>query len=290
MKGGTHSLGGLKACSSAIRNLAVLFVCTGGLLLPSPTCAGSADITIRQAWSRATPKGASVAAGYLTIENQGNTVDRLLSVSSPVARKVEIHETLEASGILRMRPAKDGLAIPPHGKLVLAQGGSHLMFLQLMAPFSEGGRVPVSLDFERAGRMDTSLEVGEIGAKGPPSVAAPEASIARSASGSDSFFTHIHDPRVMANVTLSPGRSGPVEVVVQLEDPQENALAVDGLSVSLSSPDHRIVLSAAAAERIATDTWRTHLFVSEAGRWDLTLRIAMTPKDRIEIRAPILVE
>ena len=290
MKGGTHSLGGLKACSSAIRNLAVLFVCTGGLLLPSPTCAGSADITIRQAWSRATPKGASVAAGYLTIENHGNTVDRLLSVSSPVARKVEIHETLEAGGIMRMRPVKDGLAIPPHGKLVLAQGGSHLMFLQLMAPFSEGGRVPVSLDFERAGRMDTSLEVGEIGAKGPPSVAAPEASIARSASGSDSFFTHIHDPRVMANVTLSPGRSGPVEVVVQLEDPQENALAVDGLSVSLSSPDHRIVLSAAAAERIATDTWRAHLFVSEAGRWDLTLRIAMTPKDRIEIRAPILVE
>ena len=290
MKGGTHGLGGLKACFSAIRKLAVISVCTGGLLLPSPTSASSADITIRQAWSRATPKGASVAAGYLTIENHGDTVDRLLSVSSPVARKVEIHETLEAGGIMRMRPAKDGLAIPPHGKLVLAQGGSHLMFLQLMAPFSEGGRVPVSLDFERAGRMDTSLEVGEIGAKGPPSVAAPEASIARSASGSDSFFTHIHDPRVMANVTLSPGRSGPVEVVVQLEDPQENALAVDGLSVSLSSPDHRIVLSAAAAERIATDTWRAHLFVSEAGRWDLTLRIAMTPKDRIEIRAPILVE
>jgi len=288
MKGGTHGLGGLKACFSAIRKLAVIFVCTGGLLLPSPTSASSADITIRQAWSRATPNGASVAAGYLTIENHGNTFDRLLSVSSPVARKVEIHETLDAGGIMRMRSAKDGLAIPPHGKLVLAQGGSHLMFLQLMAPFSEGGRVPVSLDFERAGQIDTSLEVGEVGAKGPPSVAASEA-FAGSASGSDSFFTHIHDPRVMANVTLSPGGSGPVEVVVQLEDPQENALAVDGLSVSLSSPDDRIVLSA-AAERIATDTWRAQLFVSEAGRWDLTLRIAMTPKDRIEIRAPILVE
>ena len=164
------------------------------------------------------------------------------------------------------------------------------MFLQLMAPFSEGGRVPVSLDFERAGQIDTSLEVGEVGAKGPPSVAAPEASIARSASGSDSFFTHIHDPRVMANVTLSPGRSGPVEVVVQLEDPQENTLAVDGLSVSLSSPDNRIVLTAATAERIATDTWRAQLFVSEAGRWNLTLRIAVTTKERIEMTAPILVE
>ena len=290
MKGGIHGLGGLKVCFSAIRKLAVISVCTGGVLLPSPTSASSADITIQQAWSRATPKGASVAAGYLTIENHGDTVDRLLSVSSPVARKVEIHETLEAGGIMRMRPAKDGLAIPPHGKLVLAQGGSHLMFLQLMAPFSEGGRVPVSLDFERAGQMDTSLEVGEVGAKGPSSAAASEAYVATSASGSDSFFTHIHDPRVMANVTLSPGRSGPVEVVVQLEDPQENALAVDGLSVLLSSPDNRVVLSAAAAERIATDSWRAQLFVLEAGRWDLTFRIAMTPKDTIEITAPILVE
>ena len=191
---------------------------------------------------------------------------------------------------MRMRPAKGGLSIPPHGKLVLAQGGSHLMFLQLMAPFSEGGRVPVSLDFERAGQIDTSLEVGEVGAKGPPSVASSEASIAGSASGSDSFFTHIHDPRVMANVTLSPGRSGALEVVVQLEDPQENALAADGVSVSLSSPDNRIVLGAIAAERFATDTWRAPMFVSGAGRWNLTLRIALTPKEKIEITAPILVQ
>jgi copper(I)-binding protein len=230
MKSGTCGSRGLKFCFSAIRELAAAFVCVAGLLLPGPTPASSADITIRQAWSRATPEGASVAAGYLTIENRGNTVDRLLSVSSPVARKVEIHETLEAGGIMRMRPAKDGLAIPPHGKLVLAQGGSHLMFLQLMAPFSEGGRVPVSLDFERAGQIDTSLEVGEVGAKGPPSVAASEA-FAGSASGSDSFFTHIHDPRVKANVTLSPGRSGPVEVVVQRGPPGK--CAGGGRSVGL---------------------------------------------------------
>ena len=94
----------------------------------------------------------------------------------------------------------------------------------------------------------------------------------------------------MANVTLSPGRSGPVEVVVQLEDPQENALAVNGLSVSLSSPDNRIVLSAIAAEQISTDIWRAQMFVSEAGRWNLSLHIAMTPKERIEITAPVLLK
>jgi hypothetical protein len=182
---------------------------------------------------------------------------------------------------MRMRPVKDGLAIPPHGKLVFSQGGSHLMFLHLTAPFSEGGRVPVSLDFEKAGRIDIALEVGGVGAKGPPSAAASEGFVAGVASGPDSFFTHIHDPRVMANVTVSPGRSGPVEVVVQLEDPQENALAAEGLSVALSSPDNRIVLTATAAERIATDTWRALMSVSEAGRWNLALRIVMKPNESV---------
>ena len=288
MKTGTDDSSGLNICFSAILKIAAALGCALPLLLHSlPT--GAADIAIRQAWSRATPKGAQVAAGYLTIENRGDRTDRLLSASTPVARKVEIHEMRETGGVIRMRPAQDGLAIPPHGNLVLAQGGSHLMFLQLTAPFAESERVPVSLDFERAGQINIALEVGGVGANGPPS-AATEGSVAGIASGSDPFFTHIHDPRVMANVTVSPGRSGPVEVVVQLEDPQEQALTADGLSVSLSSPDNTIVLPATSAERIKADTVRARMLVSEAGRWNLTLRIAMMPNEKIEITAPILIE
>ena len=289
MRNSTYGSGRLDVCFSPIRRLAAAFICAAALLLHGPISAGSADIAIQQAWSRATPKGANVAAGYLTIENRGNTADRLLSASTPLARRVEIHEVLEATGVMRMRATKDGLAIPPHGKLVFAPGGNHLMFLQLSAPFSESERVPVSLDFERAGQINIALEVGGVGANAPPS-AATEGSVAGIASGSDSFFTHIHDPRVMANVTVSPGRSGPVEVVVQLEDPQEQALTADGLSVSLSSPDNTIVLPATSAERIKADTVRARMLVSEAGRWNLTLRIAMMPNEKIEITAPILIE
>ncbi|MGZ3348161.1 MAG: copper chaperone PCu(A)C [Xanthobacteraceae bacterium] len=149
-----------------MRRLAAALICA--TVLPhGPASAGSADIAIEQAWSRATPKGANVAAGYLTIENRGNITDRLLSASTPAAHHVEIHEMLEMGGIMKMRPTKDGLPIPSHGKLVLSQGGSHLMFLQLAAPFSEGERVLVSLHFEKAGQIDTSFEVGGIGAKGP---------------------------------------------------------------------------------------------------------------------------
>src|SRR6201995_5374763 len=196
MKNGTYGSVGMKVWLSTIRDLAAASVCAASMLLHGPTSAISAEIVIREAWSRATPKGVNVAAGYLTIENRGDTADRLVSASTPVARKVAIHEMLQAGGVMRMR-ATDGLTIPPHGKLVLAQGGSHLMFLQLAAPLSEGERVPVSLDFEKTGQIDTSLEVGGVGAKGPPSTAASEGAVAKSANRSDSFFTHIHDPRFM---------------------------------------------------------------------------------------------
>ena len=95
---------------------------------------------------------------------------------------------------------------------------------------------------------------------------------------------------LMANVTVSPGRSGPVEVLVQLEDPEENPLAAEGLSVTLSNPDSGIAPITTTAERIASDTWRARMLVSEAGKWSLALRIAMTSKEKVEIAAPILIE
>src|ERR1700730_15091563 len=157
----------LDVCVSSLRELAAAFVCTATLLLHDLTPASAADIAIRQAWSRATPKGAQVAAGYLTIENRSNGADRLLSASTPAAGKVEIHEMLDAGGIMKMRPVTEGLTIPPSGHLVLTPGGSHMMFLELKSPFSEGEQIPGSLDFENAGQINISLEVGGIGAKGP---------------------------------------------------------------------------------------------------------------------------
>jgi periplasmic copper chaperone A len=272
------------------RDFVGLVGCTATLLLHAMTSACAADIVIREAWSRATPKGAQVAAAYLAIESRSNSADRLLSASTPAAGKVEIHEMLDADGIMKMRPVTEGLTIPPGGRLVLTPGGSHMMFMELKSPFLEGEQIPVSLDFENAGRINISLKVGAIGAKGPQLSAPSEPTARLSASGADPFFTHIHDPRLMANITVSPGRSGPVEVLVQLEDPEENPLAAEGLSVTLSNPESGIAPITTTAERIASDTWRARMPVVEAGKWRLALRIAMTSKEKIEIAAPILIE
>ena len=151
------SIGSAKSCSSPPRwrRSSVL----------SPAVAD--DVTVRQAWSRATPKGAKVAGGYLAIENRGIQPDRLLSASSGAAAKVEIHQMSMQDGIMTMRSLDDGLAIPPDATVTLALGGDHIMFIGLIAPFEEGQTIPVSLNFERAGKIEAGFEVGSVGAKGP---------------------------------------------------------------------------------------------------------------------------
>src|SRR5215475_797352 len=97
------------------------------------SAAAGDGIAIRQAWSRATPKGAQVAAGYLTIENHGASPDKLISAATTAAAKVDLHEMAMAGGVMTMRPVDGGLVIPPGGSVTLAPGGSHLMFIGLTA-------------------------------------------------------------------------------------------------------------------------------------------------------------
>jgi copper(I)-binding protein len=258
--------------------------------------AAAHDIAVKQAWSRATPKGANVAGGYLAIENRSIQPDRLLSASSSAAAKVEIHHMALQDGIMTMRSLDDGLIIPPDATVTLAPGGDHIMFVGLNAPFEEGQRILVSLNFEHAGKIDTHFEVGSVGARGPrlqiasTEPAAPAASPAPVASTREPFFTHICGTRVMANVTISRGRSGPVEVLVQLEDADEKPLAVDALSVTLSNPEKTIAPVTAAAERVTADSWRVHLTAAASGKWSLSLGIDLAKDDRVDIAAPILIE
>jgi copper(I)-binding protein len=258
--------------------------------------AAAHDVTAKQAWSRATPKGAKVAAGYLTIENRGVQPDRLLSASSGAAAKVEIHQMSMQDGIMTMRPLDGGLAIPPDTTVTLVPGGDHIMFIGLIAPFEEDQRIPVLLNFERAGKIETIFEIGSVGAKGPRlQIASTEPAVtatapARPPATDEPFFTHICGTRVMANITVSPGRSGPVEVLVQLEDGDEKPLAVDALSVTLSNADKGIAPVSAAAERVSADSWRVRLTAAASGKWSLSLGIDMAKDDRVDIAAPILIE
>jgi periplasmic copper chaperone A len=115
-------------------------------------------LEIRDAWAAPTPGGVTVSAGYLTIMNGASEADRLISVASPRAGRVEVHEMVMSGDVMQMRPAAS-LEIAAGAEINLAPGGLHLMFYEITAPFAEGEDVPVTLTFERAGAVDVSLPV-----------------------------------------------------------------------------------------------------------------------------------
>jgi copper(I)-binding protein len=132
-------------------------------------------IVIERPWARATPPGAPTGAAYLTIMNHGPEADVLVAASSPAAERVEFHETTMNGGVMRMRPATNGVAVPAHGTIVLKpDGGYHLMLSGLKAPLRSGTMLPVTLRFAKAGPIDVVFAVEPIGARGPSAGATPE--------------------------------------------------------------------------------------------------------------------
>jgi hypothetical protein len=125
------------------------------------------DLVISQAWSRATPNGAKIGGGYLTIENKGTTPDKLIGGSGDIAGKVEVHEMSMNNGVMTMRPLDKGLVIEPGKTVKLAPGGYHLMMFDLKGPLKQGDKVPVTLVFEKAGKVNVSLDVQGVGAQAP---------------------------------------------------------------------------------------------------------------------------
>src|SRR3984957_21104054 len=125
------------------------------------------DLVITQAWSRATPGGPKVGGGYLTIENKGSVPDRLIGGSADVADKVQVHEMTMNNGVMTMRPLDKGLTIDPGKTVKLAPGGYHLMLFDLKGPLKQGDKLPVTLEFEKAGKVKLTFDVQGVGAQAP---------------------------------------------------------------------------------------------------------------------------
>lgn len=155
----------MKNLTSTLAAVAALVAVAAAPAGAQETRAG--DLVITQPWSRATPAGAKVAGGYLTIENKGSAPDRLVTGAGDVAGRIEIHEMAMNNGVMTMRPLDKGLTIEPGKTVKLAPGGYHLMLMDLKSPLKQGEKVPLTLEFEKAGKVTLSLDVQGVGAQAP---------------------------------------------------------------------------------------------------------------------------
>jgi copper(I)-binding protein len=142
-------------------------VCGSAMAQPSQ----GASVRIEQAWSRATPKGATIAAGYMKVINAGTRPDRLIGGSASFAGAVEVHEMAMDGGVMKMRQLSGGLEIKPGETVEFKPGSYHVMFTGLKRPLARGDHVSVTFNFEKAGAVSTEYVVQSIGASGPEETA-----------------------------------------------------------------------------------------------------------------------
>ena len=121
-------------------------------------------LEIDNPWSRAVPKGAKVAAGYMKIKNTGTEPDRPVSGSTPVAGRFEIHEMSMDKGVMKMQPLQSGLEIKPGETVELKPSSFHIMMMDLKQPIQRGKPFKASLMFEKAGEVDVEFAVEAVGA------------------------------------------------------------------------------------------------------------------------------
>lgn len=135
-----------------------LSVLAAGLTFAS--AAFAADITVSDAYARASGASAKSGAAFMVIENTGAEDDRVIAVSAPIAARVELHTHMEdANGVMRMMEVEDGFPVPAGGKHMLKRGGDHVMFMGLTGPMEQGATFPLTLTFEKAGEMTFDVTV-----------------------------------------------------------------------------------------------------------------------------------
>lgn len=125
---------------------------------PAPPPVQVSIVEFRDAWARATARGQTSGAIYVTIVNRGGADDRLLGVTTARTGTAMIHATETLDGVARMRMV-GALPIPAKATVALAPGGTHVMLDGMTAPLVVGEKIELTLRFEKAGTKLVTVNV-----------------------------------------------------------------------------------------------------------------------------------
>lgn len=118
--------------------------------------AALAQVKIDKAWARPTVAGQQGGGAFLSITSA--SADRLISGSTPLAERFELHTMAMKGDVMEMRQV-DAIELPAGQTVELKPGGLHVMFIGLKTPLKTGSKVPVTLKFEKAGDVKVEFDV-----------------------------------------------------------------------------------------------------------------------------------
>lgn len=116
----------------------------------------SGTITIQKPWARAT---SGMAAGYLTLSNNGKETEHLLGAKVEGVEEAMLHRSQVKNGVAEMSEMANGIPLKPGQTLVFQPGGYHLMWMGLSTPLSAGQKISATLFFKNAGNVPVEFEV-----------------------------------------------------------------------------------------------------------------------------------
>ncbi len=117
------------------------------------------DLRLTHPHARTTVPGQSVGAAYIDIENTGKSADRLIALTSPIAKRAEVHSMSMEGDVMKMREVRS-VDIAPSGRISMTPGnGYHIMLMGLRQPLKAGDKFPLMLRFEKSGITEVSVWV-----------------------------------------------------------------------------------------------------------------------------------
>lgn len=141
------------------------FIVISTLILAACSGTGTAEIEdggieISEIRFNAPLPGQTTGVGFMTLENNG-VADRLLSASTPVSDRVELHTHTEEDGVMKMRRV-EGIDLPTGETVALKPGGLHIMIFNTQMVV--GDETTLTLDFEKADDVTLVVPVLQRGA------------------------------------------------------------------------------------------------------------------------------
>ena len=150
-----------------LRSLISLFALAAFSLSAAAHDYQAGEVHIDHPYARATMPSQPSGAVYMTLENRGKNPDKLVAAETPAAKKTEIHTMSMDGNVMKMRQV-DSVELAPAAKVAMKPGdGYHIMLLGLNQQLKAGDKLPMTLTFEKAGKVEVSVQVQDVKQKEP---------------------------------------------------------------------------------------------------------------------------
>ncbi|MDP6173199.1 MAG: copper chaperone PCu(A)C [Rhodospirillales bacterium] len=149
-----------------MKKSAIFLLFLAGFVSLGGTARADGGVKVTEVWARATPSMARNGVAHLSVTNHGSQADRLTGASSPVAKRASLHTHIMKDKIMMMRPVK-GVDLAPGATIRFKPGGLHVMLMGLKTQLKKGASFPLTLTFEKAGKVKVTARIESIAAMGP---------------------------------------------------------------------------------------------------------------------------